>query len=256
VEPQLSKWTFFGKVQPERIPVTWNTPLCGHARQSDLDIEFDFRTVIHASQIIVDITVTKGTPDLDTLRHTARGCALPITDLVGYTSATHFEAEITSAVCHDNDEWRVFGNEIPALVARNNSHRGNTIDGTLVQTVGRNVAAQMVLRDFQRSMRDAIETGFYCYRAVESMMQSMRNTSDDNKAWEQFRSALSLDKSALFKIKSHADLPRHGNPSSMTDADRASVFELTDEIIRRYLEYLRRVAGPLSVTEFPILKWP
>lgn len=254
----MSKWTFFGKVQPERLPVTWNTPLSGRARQSDLNIEFDFRTVIHASQVIVDITVTKGTPDVDTLRNTARGCALSITDLVGYTSGSHFEVEIVSAVCHDNNEWRVFGSEIPALVARTNSLRTNNIDGTLLQAVERNVGAQMALRDFQRAMRDAVDTGFYCYRAIEAMMQSMRPPGDtnDNKAWDHFLSVLSLDRSAKDEVKSHATFARHGRPSSMTDADRASVFELTDEIIRRYLEYLRRDTGPLSDTEFPILKWP
>lgn len=254
----LEKWTFFGRVLPERIPLSWGTPLAGRARQTELGFDYEFRTVIHASQVIVDLTATRGTPDVDTLRNTARECALQITDLVGYTSGNHFDVEIVSAVCRRNDEWAVFGSQIPALVARINPLRINNIDGILLQAVASNVSAQMVLRDFQRSMREPVDTGFYCYRAIEAMMQSMRPSADtkDPEAWDYFLSALSLERSAKDKVSSHAAFARHGRPSSMTSDDRQSVFKLTDEIIRRYLEYLCRNRTPLQAQEFPILKWP
>jgi hypothetical protein len=104
-------------------------------------------------------------------------------------------------------------------------------------------------------MDDPIGTGFYCYRAVEAMMQSMKTgeVKNDQRAWERLNEVLSLDRSASEKIKRHADMPRHGKPYSMTDSDRAGVFELTDEIIRSFLEYIRRGLGPLPVTEFPLL---
>ena len=89
-------------------------------------------------------------------------------------------------------------------------------------------------------------------------MQSMKNeaTKTDKQAWEQLNSALRLDRSASEKIKKHADFPRHGKPSSMSDQDRAEVFKLTDEIIYRYLEYLRRGLGQLPSGEFPLLDAP
>jgi hypothetical protein len=79
------------------------------------------------------------------------------------------------------------------------------------------------------------------------MMQSMKNEqiTSDKQAWIQLNNSLSLDRSVSEKIKSHADFPRHGKPSSMTDQDRAVVFLLSDEVIHRFLEYVRRGSGVL-----------
>jgi hypothetical protein len=218
-------------------------------------VEADFSTAIHAGQVIVTLDVTSGSPDIDSLRNIALDCAHQLTDLVGYASSCFFDVEIVSAVSRNTDHWRVFGVQIPALIERGNSHRQTAIDGDLAHAVLTNTAAQMALRDFQLAMRDAIGTGFYCYRAIEAMMQSMKvaGITSDKHAWEQFNRSLLLDRSASAKIKSHADFPRHGKPSSMTDQDRVEVFKLTDEIIHRFLEFIRRGTGPLSADEFSVL---
>jgi hypothetical protein len=76
------------------------------------------------------------------------------------------------------------------------------------------------------AMRDAIGTGFHCYRAIEALMQSMKNdtTKTDKQAWVRLNEMLLLDRSAFEKIKAHADHPRHGKPSSITDPERAEYF--------------------------------
>jgi hypothetical protein len=252
----LASWTFFGEVRPERVPVTWPTPLKGHLKQPDFDVEADFSVMIHASQVIVNLTVTKGEPSVDSLRNIALDCAHTITDLVGYTHGGYFDVEIISAVSRDTDEWRVFGIEIPSLANRKNLHRGPEIESDLFIAATTNVAAGLVLRDLQLAMRDVIGTGFYCYRASEAMMQSMKTAQvkTDKQAWEQLNHVLSLDRSASEWIKQHADFPRHGKPSSITEADRLKILDLTDEIVHRYLEYLRRDLGPLPVKEFPALR--
>jgi hypothetical protein len=96
-----------------------------------------------------------------------------------------------------------------------------TIQSDLIIAVGTNVSAQMVLADFREAMRVAVGTGFFCYRAIEAMMQSMKGAdiTSDNSAWQQLRDRLRIDRSAIDEIKSHADFPRHGRPSSITDAD-------------------------------------
>jgi hypothetical protein len=248
----MASWTFFGRVRPERFPVTWGTPVSGHLSQADLGLEADFSTAIHAGQVIVTLTVTSGSADILSLRNIALDCAHELTDLVGYVSGCYFDVEIVSAASRESDEWHVFGVQIPALVQRNNSHRQPTIDGELARAVLENIPAQMVLRDFQHAMRDSIATGFFCYPAIEAMMQSMKNEQikRDKQAWLELNSSLALDRSVSEKIKSHADFPRHGKPSSMTDRERAEVFLLADEIIHRFLEYVRRGSGPLPRSDF------
>jgi hypothetical protein len=253
---RMTTWIFFGKVRPERFPVSWGEPIKGHLIQEAFNLEADFSTFIHVAQVTVILTLTKGSTDIDSLRNIALDCAHRLTDLVGYASGCSFDVEIISACCAETGAAYVFGVKIPALAERSNPHRGSgKIDGDLVVTVSENVSAQMVLRDFQLAMRDAIGTGFYCYRAIEAMMQSMKDDTikTDKQAWEQLNSVLQVARSASEKIKSHADFARHGKPSGMSDQDRVDVFKLTDEIVYRFLEYLRRGSEPLSSAEFPIL---
>jgi hypothetical protein len=156
----MNRWTFFGRVLPERVPIKWDIPLEGSARVQGLDIVFDFRVVIHSSQAIVDITVREGDADLPSLRNAAVDCIRQITDLVGYKQGSCFDVEVVSAIRRDTADWTVFGVEIPVLAARRNVGEVGTIDEKLVSAVGRNPAAQIVLADFREAMRVPIGTGF------------------------------------------------------------------------------------------------
>jgi hypothetical protein len=64
---------------------------------------------------------------------------------------------------------------------------------------------------------------------------------------------LSIHRSAIDEVKLHADFPRHGKPWEISAAERTKVFELTDEIIRRFLIYLVGGKATLTEREFPVL---
>src|SRR5438445_12570749 len=104
-------------------------------------------------------------------------------------------------------------------------------------------------------MRVAVGAGFFCSRAIEAMMQSMKVAPQekDGPAWDRLRGTLGIDRSAIDEIKRYADFSRHGKPSTIMDAERAKVFELTDEMIKRFLEYLVRGEKSLPPEEFPVL---
>jgi hypothetical protein len=72
------------------------------------------------------------------------------------------------------------------------------------------------------------------------MMQSMKSdpSEADGVAWQRLRETLKIDRDAIDTVKQHADLPRHGRPSAITDEQRAEVFRVTDTIIDRYLQYV------------------
>jgi hypothetical protein len=247
------RWTFFGRVLPERFSLSIGTPFAGEVAQPDFGTRAKFRTVLHASQLIVTLEVIEGELDVFSLRNLAAQCAEHYTDLIGYTYGGHFSVEIVSAVSGDN--WQIFGIQIPAIADRQNPHRKLSLDSDLVVAVGGSPHAANVLRDYQHAMRDPIGTGFHCYRAIEAMMQAMKSETvkDDKAAWAALNSALRLDSSAALFVKKYADYPRHGKPWSMSDADRVNVFGITDEIVYRYLELLRRGAQALPHDEFAVL---
>ncbi len=87
-------------------------------------------------------------------------------------------------------------------------------------------------------------------------MQAMKENPNEkeNVVWPRLNLTLCVDRTVIDYVKSHADFPRHGKPSLITDEERAKVFEITDEIIRRHLAYLMNDKAALSEQEFPLLK--
>jgi len=248
----MPKYTFYGKVNPERVPITFPQPLSGTAESTFLKKTHKFRVALHASQCIVDLDIDDSeTIDIFSLRNIAADAVSTLADLVGYQNAICFDVEMVSAIRRDNEEWTVFGIDIPALAAR---RRGNPseIPADLLIAVTQNAPAVMVLADFRKAIRDPVGTGFYCYRCLEAMMQSMKVSGEekDATAWERFREHLRVDRSAIDAIKAHADMPRHGRPSQISDAQRALVFTLTDDMISRFLKYL--IAGKKSLTDLDV----
>jgi hypothetical protein len=172
--------------------------------------------------------------------------------------------------CGNNirNDWTVFGIEIPVLASRRVGWKTLEVERSLGtdQEIGvldgrwilaaTSIPAQLVLADFREAMLVAVGTGFFCYRAIEAMMQSMKVApqEEDGPAWGRLRQTLCIDRSAIDDIKQHADFPRHGKPTTITDAERTIVFELTDKIIERFFEYLIRGKKALPPQEFPVLK--
>jgi hypothetical protein len=179
----MSSWTFFGTVEPERIPMSWGQPISGRLEQADFGIEAEFFVAIHASQVIVNLTATKGSPEIYDLRNIALDCARSL--LTSWASSRVVTSMLRSGPpCLGT---RMNGTCLASrsrLAGRGNSHRKSSLDGDLALAISGSIRAQMVFRDFQLAMRDAVETGFYCYRAVEAMMQSMKSdaTTKDNRA--------------------------------------------------------------------------
>jgi hypothetical protein len=247
-------WTFYGVVLPERVPVSLPAPFAGKAFNATLGSDFTFRVVIHASQIIVDLTIDNDDVDVHSLRNLASSNAQILTDLIGYKAACCFNVDIRSAVCRENDDWYVFGIDIPVLV-ETRAGQPREIDVALLQAIAQNPAAQFVLEEFANAIRFPIGTGFYCYRAIEAMMQFMKVDEAENEAvaWSNLRAALRLERATIDEVKTHADMPRHGKPTGMTDAERVTVFKIADEIIRRFLIYLTSARKPLSASKFEML---
>jgi hypothetical protein len=179
--------------------------------------------VVHVSQLIVDLWFETGDLDIFSLRNLAADMARSLADVIGYLNGLYFDVEIHSAVKLETKDWQFFGTDIPVLAARR-SVADREIHTDLLIAISANPAAGMVLSDFQRAMRDPIGTGFYFYRAIETMMQSMKmdDAGRDAQGWERLRSNWNVNREAIDWIKRHADLPRHGKPSAISDTDRAT----------------------------------
>lgn len=249
------KWTFFGRVLPERIPLRIEGPeFVGIARQAG--IRFRSKVEIADGQFIVPVTIESGQIDVYSLRNLVENHIRYITDLIGYLHGGSFDVDIVSAV-GDEGSAVVFGITVPVLEESRKGQPGE-IAADLMQAVAESIPARMVLARFREAIRSPVDTGFFCYRAIETMMQSMKANPNDNDktSWDLLRRQLQVDRGVIDAIKAYADDPRHGKVSSIRDDERAKVFRLTDEIVRRYLTYLRRGKSALPSSEFPRFELP
>ena len=253
----MTRWTFFGRILPERIPLRISLPEFA-SKLVDSGVRYRTKIDIADGQFIVQATVENGDIDIYTLRNSIEHGVRLATDLAGYLHGCSFGVDIISAASEEGESV-VFGINIPIL-ADSRKEKTNEIEADLLKVIAESVPARMALADFREAMRNPVGTGFFCFRAIEAMMQSMKTNPDDDKHdarwWNEFMTRLRISRAAKDAIKAHADYPRHGKAKSVSDADRAMVFRLTDEIISRYLAYLRGGKVPLSSSKFPELLGP
>jgi hypothetical protein len=89
-------------------------------------------------------------------------------------------------------------------------------------------------------MKDADDTGFYCYRAVESLRHhcaALNGLLDAEKAkqWEKFREVSGCEEDTLRAIKAAADPLRHGEPTDITSEYRTQLLTHTCGVVDAYL---------------------
>jgi len=219
----------------------------------EFNVSFEFDIGIADAQVVATINITKGDADIYTLRNIVEANVRSFTDLVGYMDGLSFDVDLISAASSETGRTIIFGINIPVLKERRQSQAIGALSGDLMAAVAQSLPAQAALAYFREAIRIPVDTGFFCYRAIEAIMQSMKTSDEEDEkyCWPRFRETLRIDRDAIMYVKSHSDLPRHGRPSAISDADRAKVFVITDEIIRRFLELLKTKRAVLPEAEFP-----
>jgi hypothetical protein len=249
----MEAWTFFGRVLPERVPISISEPLSMACVFEEANFLINCTIAIADSQVIANVSVNSGETDIMTLRNAVVGCVRPVVDLIGYLHGISFDVEIVSVASRETNAVIVFGIGIPAVTELRKPESLGKLDASLLQSVASQPHAQMALADFRMAMRLPEGTGFFCYRALEAMMQSMKvnDKEGDNAAWERLRENLWVTREKLDSVKRHSDLPRHGKISNISDSQRADVFMITDEVVRRFIQYITRGCIALPEGEFP-----
>lgn len=250
----MAKWIFVAKVLPERVPVSIGEPVSGETKDENGQTVWKFKLLLHLSQAVVQIEMEDEALELFSTRNWVAQLVASHVDLIGYLNGLSFDVDVVSAFCADSNSPIVFGCEIPILRAA--KPPTTEISGQLLATVASDTTIQMILEDFRHAMRIPVGTGFFCFRAIEAMMQSVKTHAGekDRDAWQRLRDHLRVDRATIEYIKKHADFPRHGRAYSISDSERAKIFQSADEIIRRFIEYVLRGFAPLAEAEFPILK--
>jgi len=235
VEPYL----FSGVVLPERAQLSLQFSL-GFSHIGT-GINGLAKVSIVLNQVVVWVE-SEHAWDIFDLRNIVKNIVQSHLAMVGYLKGYAYDFEITRVLSQSRDIDYVFGIDVPCLVERGKSI---DLDAALTKlgdkTIGpTGVFLHRSFSDLVSAMKHADDTGFYCYRAIESLRHHCAAThglsaADKSKQWEKFREISGCEEQTLRTIKSAADPLRHGNVSQVSSEDRAELFSITWAVVDGYI---------------------
>jgi hypothetical protein len=236
VEP----YVFFGVVLPERAQISLGFGLTlSHVTTGKICTA---KVSIRLNQVVVWVE-SEHEWDIYDLRNIVKNLLQTNLAMVGYLKGYAYDVDVTRVICQSRHVDQVFGIDIPCISERNKSLDLQVeLNKLLDKNNGQNVVfLHRCFNDLVSSMKDADDTGFYCYRAIESLRHHCAAThglSSDTKSkqWEKFREVAACDEQALDAIKSAAVAVRHGEVVKISSSDRSTLFTKTWDIVDGYLK--------------------
>ena len=235
----MTTYLFEGIVHPERAQIS-------------LQCSFDFthltsgttalaRLSVRLNQIAVWIeTETKW--DVYDLKNVVRAMVAHELEVVGFILGYSYEVEIKRVLNPEIDVDFVFGIDIPCLTERN---KGVDLIERLAEirskTTGDDgVFLHRCFADLAQAMKNADDTGFYCYRAVEALRQHCiakfkLDRGKKDLQWAKLREVSGCTEEALRELKAAADPTRHGEVVPITSDQRKRIFLITWNVVDGYL---------------------
>ena len=233
------QYIFFGKVYPERANVSISE-LHGLVRSKDGKISGSYRYSISVSQVSAIFISDNKLENIYTLKNEVEDMIRVALDALGYTLACGYDLEIVQMINSLGSPPIIFGVGIPVVEhsATNANIRFDTIIGLYSDAKGKYL--QLCLANLREAIRAPKDTGFFCYRGIESLRQFFLNekmAKDDKSSWDLLREELKMNRSDIDKIKEFADPIRHGATFAINDEERATLFKLTWNIVNSFIKY-------------------
>jgi hypothetical protein len=162
--------------------------------------------------------------------------------MLGYIFGYAYDLEISRVLSPERQIDYVFGIDIPFLTAR---AEGKDINEELLKLRKKTVGEQGLLitrcfNDLTFAIKYVEDTGFYCYRAIESLRHHCANSKglkDAGKTiqWSALREFSGVDEASLRAVKEAADALRHGEASGNSTMHRDELLKLTWQIVDSYI---------------------
>lgn len=236
----MEPYIFIGVVLPERAQLSFQIDINFTHFSSGFCGEANINVI--KNQVAIRIE-SEADWELETLRNVVKTMVQNELAKISYLIGCAYDLEIIRVLNQSRGIDYVFGIDIPCIAERGYSIDIDKAIGLLRQKANGDdgIYLHRCFADLVSSMKHADDTGFYCYRAIESLRQhcAAQNGMSDAKElrqWEKFRKIARCDKQSLLTIKAEADPLRHGGVSSVTSDERAKLLMNTWDIVDGYLD--------------------
>lgn len=214
----------------------------------DHPIELDFSDskwtiAVKSSQVYIVILGQQRPDDLPTFANDVAEFAQGCIDSLGFLLSAALRLEMRS-ITIDSREIILPQPRWPELVGGDSPDRveAGALD-PLLRASMRYPLVRLALADIRAAMTSPTETGFFAYRATESVRQHFVGELDDRagvraRSWQNLRSALGITEEQTRRLESLAKPRRHGESSSITSMERFESMVIARLIIQRFVAYL------------------
>jgi hypothetical protein len=208
-----------------------------------------------AGQLFGRLITPTAIKNVFTARNLVEDSARAVLDAVGFVFARGYAVEIVQFVAPDLVDDRVFGVDVPAL-EKLATGAGLTMGHLLnLMSTPSTWFFRRALGDFREALRNPTDTGFFCYRAIETLMQEHASRTpsitDKRLKWTNFRTHYGFTEEQILYVKRHADPVRHGNglgTEQVSSDERMKIFEAGWNI---GIAVLMRAHGDLTPADPP-----
>jgi len=236
----MEPYLFHGVVLPERAQLSLQFALeFTHIASGSIGVA---KVSIVLNQVAVWVE-SEHHWDVFDLRNVVKNIVQSHLAMVGYLKGYAYDFEVTRVLNQSRGIDRVFGIDIPCLAERGKSvELQEALPKLRDKTIGPNgVFLNRCFSDLAFSIKHADDTGFYCYRAIESLRHHCAavhglSKAEKSRQWEKFREVAGCDEQTLLSIKAAADPLRHGEASGARSEDREKLFASTWDVVDGYLD--------------------
>lgn len=236
----MQTYLFEGVVLPERAQISVQFSIQFTHITLGFTGKADVSVVLNQVAVWVD---SEAEWNIFDLRNTIRNLLKNELAVIGYLEGLAYDLEVTRVLNRTLGIDYVFGIDIPCIAERNKAIDKLERQKVIRQkSIGREgVLLHRCFNDLAMAMKSSEDTGFYCYRAIESLRQHCIirfSLQSDNKTkqWQKLREIAGCDESTIREIKSAADPLRHGDILSITSHDPEALFTKTWNVVDGYIQ--------------------
>lgn len=238
----MQSYLFEGVVLPERAQISHQIQFQFTHITSGAVGNADVSIVLNQVAVWIDTEIEW---DIFDLRNVVRSLLQNQLAVIGFLEGYAYDLEVKRVLNRHLGIDYVFGIDIPCIAERNKlidkAERLSLIHQKISGREG--VLLHRCFNDLVMAMKNSDDTGFYCYRAIESLRQHCilkYNLPPEIKKkaeqWKKFREIAECDEDTIREIMLFADPVRHGNITSMTSQDREKLFINTWNIVDMYVQ--------------------
>ena len=235
----MTPYIFKGLIRPERAHLSFG-PRSFQFLHTGSKSKAEGRFNIVLNQLTVWI-YTEDDWDLYDLKNAVVEAVNDSVSVIGFLKGYAYEINIIQVLNDGKKIDFVFGIDIPCISERN---KNVNLKESLLKILNKTseeygVFLHRAINDLIMAMKHPQDTGFYCFRAIESLKHYCRdryNLQTEAEQWGKVNSITGYDKEYIKIVREFALPTRHGDILPITSKNRDKIFIKTWDVIESFID--------------------